>query len=492
MPIKLTSAQIDVKPVSSWTPIEARHILDASGSVEISGNRGNALGFGDTNDLKLSLLLAEEALASVPKFMPIRATFLVNGVGPRAFTGIVTTPRRTLKKRAWSLECEGVRKLVSTTRPHSTGRYRRPVATRTTIASVEDPDDPAYQAGMINEALWRSGGRPAEQDFLYPDALFYYSCEQALIAPDWTWLAGEDAWTECLQLARAAGGQLFQGGDGVVYYRQPLSFASGSISYTFTASVYKDIEEETPTDQVATKIVCSYTPRTARPTAEIVNDSTPRQVEAGATITVELEPKYPIPEDGLEFAQGSTTQLATSAIQATFYDERAVPQGSGGYTHTVDVSAQKIVLTITNTTSRPFKVNKIVLRAQMIVPGEVGRVTAGSGTIERTLEENVFVQTRSHAQILVDMTLAFYGVERPMWTLTGCPFDPARTVGETVGLTVPPWGLSNAPCLIVAIRYSKTGRTCDYTLVSLAGLPQTGNFFLVGSNYTGQSKQLSW
>lgn len=488
MAIKLTTTSIQINPAGTWDTIAPADVLEATGSAEISGNRENALAFGDGSDLRYTIKVAGPAISSIPDRMPIRASFTVDGDSVQVLNGVVVKPSRNLRNRAWVLNCEGVKGLIGTTRPHSPAFYRRPVATKTTATSVEDPANPGYRAGLINYGLWQAGGRPYGQGYI--GALFYYQLDQAILSPDWSWLAGENVWEACRTLARAAGGQLYQDGNGIVRYRQPLSFADSSAVFTFTPEFYNDIDEDSPSGQQMTKIICPYVPRAARALQEVINDTTARLVRGGETIEIVLEPQWPL--KSVQTATGGT-QLKDEAIGATYLDGAKVAQGGGGYTHTLDISAQRIVISLTNATSRPFVVNRVVINGEPITAGEPGSTSAGSGTIERTIEQNDFIQSRTHAQRLCDLTLAFYGIARPERTLKGCKADANRSIGEVVRLTVPAWSILDEPHLIVAIRHSKIGRTCDFVLISLAGLPKTSDYYRIGStNYSGQTLKIGF
>jgi hypothetical protein len=154
--------------------------------------------------------------------------------------------------------------------------------------------------------------------------------------------------------------------------------------------------------------------------------------------------------------------------------------------------AQRITLSITNNSSLPFIVNRIKIDAEPITAGEQGMVTVGSGQPTRTLEDNVYVQTKAHAERLAGMALAFFGAVRTLRTLSGCPYDVNRLVDETVGLTSAALGLSSAPHLITAIRHSDTGTEAEYTLVDTAGLPQTADYWLVQAAVQAGTKKLGW
>src|SRR6185312_16223160 len=138
--------------------------------------------------------------ANTGYFVPIRYTTWMDADTSKTFTGIII--RRTRDMNKMTLDATGMKALIAATKAYSPSFPRRPVATKTTASSIENPATAGYIAGQINYLLWASGGRPYEQSGSYPLATFYYSCDHAILSPDWSWAAGEDSWAECLQLAK--------------------------------------------------------------------------------------------------------------------------------------------------------------------------------------------------------------------------------------------------------------------------------------------------
>lgn len=483
MPI--ASYIVEWRPAGVWVDISA-HIEKVDGSLELSGNRDNALSFGDASDIRCTVITTNLTLQATAYLdVPIRFTPQIDASGGPVFTGIIAG--RDRDQETLTFQCEGYQRLIARTRVYSVVRFRRPVATATTAASVEDPTDGAYQAGLINEALWAAGGRPLEQNFTYPSALFYYSVpESAILAPEWSWLAGENAWDECLKLARASGGQIFQGGDGVVYYKQPLSFGGGTAAYTFDESVYGNLTERGSGDLVVTKVMCPFIPRERQGVQEVINDTTSRLVPDGETITVILEaqsPLYSLVLDGVT--------LPADAVKATALSGKKVEPGDLDIG--VTLLGQQITLAIENTTAEPIAIHALVLQGEPIVAGEAGTASAGTGDVTMTIPDNTYVQSQAHAERLSTMTLAFHGATLPLRSASDLVYDPDRDVGETVSLTSTRWSMSAVAHLIVSKQHSETGIVAGYDLVPVAGLPTSADFFIVGAtSYVGQTKKLGF
>jgi hypothetical protein len=484
MTIHLTSYQVEYKPVSTWLAFSDDAVLSCSGRAEMSGNSEQGLGFGDTSSTTFDLSVLRTALSGVtlPR-LPVRVSYTVDGNTNTHMGFVQSYAGDRFQVR---LTCPGIIDDIPnrTKDLYSPMFYRRPAATKTTATSIEDPSNPNYVGGPINYVCWKAEGRPWEQAGSYPTAPFYYSCDQAILAPDWAWIAGEDGWGECLRLARACGGQLFQGMDGVVRYRSPLTMI-GTPVYTFTADTYGDITEEGSTGQYFASATCSFTPRSVRPMQEVINDATPRKVEPSETVTIPLEPQWPI----TSFLSGTTlTTLPAEHLVVTRYDG----EPSTAYSHTVTLAAQRVSISFTNNEAIPVVIYRIIVHGTPVVAGETQTVTAGSGQPTKLLEDNPFVQNRHHAQQYADMCLAFYGTVRPIRTLSGCPYDAERSNGEAVYVTSAELGLSSALHVILSMDHSETGKKTDYTVVDASGLPVLADYYVVSTTAQSTTKRLAW
>lgn len=481
------SAQIKVAGV--WTTITSS-ILDISGSNEATLNPDNALAFGDSSQIRITVR-GKLALQSYDwELASFKATFGINGNSQLAFHGVITGRERSLDDLTFT--CEGFAALLRDTKAYSPAFHRRPIATKTTASSVEDPDDAAYQAGPINWLLWQAGGRPVEQDAnptYVSEASFWYTCDHALLAPDWTWIAGENGWEEALKLVQASGGQLYQAPDGVIAYRQPYMIADGSGSITLTPSDYRTVRERQSSRQSMDTAIVTFLPRVLRPMQDVATDDTPRLIPAGETIAFDIEPQWPI----ASLETKTDTTLKDDALIVVFVSGVGAATPDTHYSHTISYSAQKISISITNDTTAPLAVHKVTLRGMPIIAGEAGNVTQGSGTRMKTVcDGNTYIQNQAHAERLANIYMDFYGDAHPLRTVSGCVYDPDATIGDVVALTVTEWSLSAVDHVITAIRHNQTGAEMELDLVEVDGLPKTSDHFIVGNDHTGLTKRLGY
>jgi hypothetical protein len=479
----VTTITYDVAYLSgSWTSLSAGSVLDVQVQANASSNRENALAFGEDNATSLTIKTTLDTWSVLTIDTAVRVQYTSGGTG--TYRGILTQRQRDQDQATYQIE--SIRTRIQQTRAYSAAWFRRPVCTRTTATSIDNPATDGYAAGPINWVLWQAGGRPLEQAGTYPTALFYYSCDQALIAPDWTWLAGENGWDECLRLARAGGALLYVQPDGTVRARNPLTMISSSVQ-TYSESDWQSMDERQSNEQVMTRAQAAYTPRRLVAVQTVIDDSTPRLIANGASLTIPLEPQLPIATWVLD---GSS--LPADALTATTLDGHPV---TTGLATSVTTAAQRLTLTVTNTTAVPVLLHRITVRGQPIAAGERGIQTSGGVDTDptRTLEDSPYVQSAIQAQQLIDLSLAYYGTARSVRTVAGLPWAPNREPGTVVSLTCATWGLNAVAHLIMDQQVSQTGAQMDLTCLDITGLPVVGDYFQVGTtNYSGLTRRLGW
>jgi hypothetical protein len=487
MAIASASYTVEWKPGASWVDITAS-VLEVRGGNELTGNPDNALAFGDSSDSTAAITTTASLASTAWARTPIRITFTINGVAAKAFAGIVLERQR--EGTTLHFSCTGYAELIRATKAYSAPFALRPVATKTTASSSEDPSSGSYSAGLINWIFWQAGGRPLEQNFnttYQAAAKFWYSCDQAALAPLWTWAAGEDGWAECQKLAQASGGQVFQASDGTVMYRQPYGYADSAPLYTFDTSVYEaEPSEQASAAKVTTSVRCSYVQRAERPMQRIAEDSTPKIIWPGRTEVITVEPSWPITE-----LERNGSSLTADALQMTIGAGEKAILGTH-YTATVVAAAQQITITITSIAAYALQLWGYVLKGKPIMASEGGSVVVGSGTEQRSIDDNPYIQTAEHAKRLASLYLLYYATPRPLRTIKHCVYDPNRTVGEVVSLTIPEWSITAQPHLITSIQHDETGLFADYQLAYVGDLPKASDYFQIGPSYAGQNKKITY
>lgn len=501
--VLIASYSVEIRPATTWQTLPTSAVLEVSGLAETNGNTDAALAPGDSSTLSIDARIAYSAISEVViDDLPIRVTYQISSsagtFSARSFVGHVVKAETSYRGSSWSLRAEGIAQHIAKTRAWSPVFERRPPATKTTAASIEDPANGNYRGGILNWLMWQAGGRPFEQQATYPNALFYYTFEQAQLAIDYAWLEGENGWDEALNIVRTVGGQLFQRQDGVVQYRQPLGFGATTGGHTFSdagtrsASLtrYSDIQVARRTRKRMTRLICAYVERRRMALQQVIDDTTATPIQHGKDATITLTPDNPLASLQLD----QYGKLPVGALTIVDGLNRPV-QAEIGYYHSVVWSARKIELTITNVSGGPITVHRVQLSGEPVAKAAAGVVTIGAGdaTGTLTLPDSVYIQRASHAEWLCQVTLALQGGVRPVYTLRDCPYDPRRTTGEVVLLEVQKWAIASSPWLIIGIRHERTGTRSHYDLIPVGDLPRADQFYLVGpTNYAGSPRLLAW
>lgn len=464
---------------AGWVAISDDDIISVSGMVDAGGG-SSGLDFGANAAPRgtITLMHTTTLAALAWETLRVRARYGFAGSNElKRLDGVVTGRARALESAELSWSVAGFDQSISDTECFSPLFYRRPAATATTLTSIEDPTNGNYAAGLANYIFWTAGGRPYEQLASYTTAVFYYACEPALMSPEWSWIAGENAWGELDRLARACGGQVFQRADGVMAWVNPI-VGTGS-GYTFTESLYADIAESGQREDYITLARCAYTGRRLQPQQVVYEDSTPRLIAIGETLVLTLESELPVYQ--WTVVSGSTLPAETvNAVDLWF--------GNVAVTVTLTSSAAgRAVISIPNVHATAIIINHLVLWGRPIAVSEEGQSSYGSGVPAREIGEQggIYVQTRGHAERLCRIYVDIYGTARPARRLTGCGYDPDRTLGEVVGLTCAEWSLSAVAHRISTIDHSDTGASMELTLVPTTGLLTSTDLFEIGGSYSG-------
>lgn len=475
------AAEVDTG--SGYTAVPAQYVLDVSGAVEAAGG-DSGMNFGAEATATATVVLDPAAgLAWDGAKIRIKYGFDTSDTLARVAGIVIAEDAQDDGPITWTVA--GWDEPIARTPVYSPLFFRRAASTATSVSSVEDPTNGAYAAGLVNYICWTAGGRPYEQAGSYPTATFYYSCDTSLIVPEWSWCAGENAWEELGRIARACGLVIYQDADGVLRCRHALNLA-GSGSYTFTSAVFKRARRSAARGEKIASARCSYTARALQPRAIVYEDTTPRFVLPASTTTFTLEFRQPVYD-----VEASGSTLPADSIAAITTEGLAV-----SVTPTiVSLAAGRIQIQVGNAGNDVLIISRVQIRGRALAPVEDGIVTVGSGTPERELgsDTGVYVQSRRHAERIAKLYVDFYGTPRPTYELSECGYDPDRFVGEAVLFTYAPWGLTNAPCRITAIRHSNTGATMDVSLVPTSGIPTLADVFVWGQTYAdGVTKTLSY
>jgi hypothetical protein len=464
---------------SAWVDV-SQHVV----RTRVQSQLPKALDLGAGAIPTATITLSDATLSIIPAFAPVRISYgLVSTATIRRFVGYVTSISRIAPSPsavAWN--CQGVAAAIAAQTIRIPVRRNRPPHTQTTSTSIEDPNNSSYSAGMINEVLWRAGGRPLQQQAAYPTAPWYYDCTSSLLTPEWSWLDGENAWDDIARLCRAVGSIIYQDEDGVVRVRSVVHATSGSAVYGWTdqaltaaqriaqnRGLYQTIEERRSWEDVPSAITVRYVRRGVSGVVECYNDTTARYLLPNQSLQLQLDSTEPILNlERIEIDAASTVSGTAVSIQQ-----------SG-----VQAVAHTITLTATNPSNEPAIITAIRAYGTVVLAIEEGTASAARTptTItsrELRTEDNPYVQNELHARGLARLLNDLYGVARPSVTLRRCASDVDRTVGQIVSVTSSALGYTDERC-VIEYTANDANSWMDVSVTPLSGLPQISDLFVVG------------
>lgn len=407
------------------------------------------------------------------------------------FVGVITGRSRGRRSGAWRVG--GLDTIIGNEKVWSPLFTKRAPFTRTSATSVENPASAGYRGGIGNYLAWTLGGRPLEQQASYPNALFYYSFEQSVLAPKYTWTAGENLWNELDRLCQSCGGQVFQDNSGTLRYVGPLGLATGLPVYTLTdapltaaqrseqnAIPYGDVSEDSDLKQVTTGVSCVFTERLLQGTQTIYDkqDPLPAPLRGGETATIQCDTQWPI------FDAGRVAVTVEAAIGRTL----AKPSAAQLVVTITDRKATRFAVQLTNTLGEPIQIYRVKLAGRPITAAEPGSAFfSASGALDtaKTMEipESPLIQSASHARRLCRMIWDFHGGDRGRIRLSDVPYHPYLQLGAPVYFTSVDWEETNTVCRVVALRPAGDG-FMEVELGRAAGLPVRDEFYIIGQTYS--------
>lgn len=495
--IALPTFTVEVNTGAGYVTVSGAEVASINTKLQTTNNIDNGFAFGTVATTDTIITITDAYTIASWQQAKLRVSYGFDTSDKVvAFEGVIV--KRQRQARMFQYECRGFDYLIERKKIYTGIFYRRPIATKTTVLSIEDNTDVNYRGGLLNYIMWEAGGRPYEQPSYAsdPNFKFWYSFDESIVKPRWSWISGENAWEEAYRLVRAAGGQLYQDIDGVIYYKQPLSFgyvASGAVLYEFDTSTFQTITEDASTIENLDTVKASFIERVLQPMQQVYDSTTPQLIPDGEITEVLLEMQYPIYQYADQFDSLGVIE-SKQFIKATYMDGRDATDDYVDFTAVVDKSAaQKVIFEIDNATGEPIAINKITVQGRPIMAGSEGiaEYTNGTGS-ELQLEDNVYIQSYAQAYRLVRMVYDFYHTNRALITLHNVGYDPDRYLGEVVELSFSDWGLANSRHRIIALDYAN-GATMNVTMVPISGLVTRDDVFICGTTYSaGTSKKVSY
>lgn len=422
----------------------------------------------------------------------------VAGSWERCFSGILKRQEPNGDATGYIYEAGGWDDDIGKIRVQTPLRYRRFLATKTTASSIEDPDDPDYRAGILNEVFWKAGGRPYDQAASYTSADWYYGCDGTSVAPKWSWVDGENAWSEALALAEDAGGQIYMDAFGVIRYVNPLHLAEvvgGAPVIRDTGpweagAILHDGKPRPTIDLSAAynAATCRFQYRDLQPRQEVYSARAPFRVGPEATVEHTLTTQWPV-------RWRTEAGVVDYTIRPVCVDYAGAPVSL-----TISVTAeyaQSLVVSFTNPLSEPVMVAKIAVDGRpvsVVHEGEARYVGArfdanAARDVERRLADSIYTQTEPAALRRARMAVLFDGIPRPVYTGVRVPYLSGVNVGGYARFYSARLGLSDVPCRIIAKQIEASGRAMTLDLASVEGLRKLSELWVVGQTYAASDER---
>lgn len=476
------------KASGAWDAIPG--LLSQTVTIESADGGSSPLGFAPNVLPRATFATTSASWSSPWRRVPVRliATVTIDGAAPVAeytFTGILIGRDRS--GDVVSYEAAGWDERIRRARVRTPLRYRRPLATKTTGTSIEDPANPAYAAGLLNEVFFRAGGRPYEQVITYPVADWYYSCDGSSVAPEWGWVDGENAWEEALELAEAAGGQVYQDALGTIRYINPLSYAETAGAVIHFADTgpqatnrvlfhHADMSVRENVEGLFNAAACRFVRRSLRQTQEIYKNRDPFSVDPGATVSRDLAMQWPIWKYGaVTVAAGNYSGAAVSPTVAI-----------------TEQSAQQLTISITNPSATlPMIVTEIRAEGQPVTVLHEGIAryvgarwdALAAEDVELRLRDSIYTQSEPAARRRSRMSVVFTGQPRPIYQIARAPFIPGLNVGAYALLSWSGGGIASLACRVTRRALLDDPGVMAVDLVPVTGIAKLSDRFVVGRTY---------
>lgn len=406
--------------------------------------------------------------------------------------------------------------------------------------------------GVINTIFWIIGGRPYKYKkyFKYINHVprFYFDCDHSPIYPKFTWLNQENISEDFASLASAAGGQITQTTDGVVRFINPHSFAPTPKNITITDSMFASLTIEEESAVTFNKVIMTFSPRYLGANQVVLEDPIGKYLPYNEEFRHEIE--FPQPVDRLTnktfFGSGvafgasggyfgideyinsrdfvtavdytgetASVNLKIPRLTNIYYPRYRFTWNTNNNTATWSIQndtrktpGQYMELLVKATDqTRPLYLAKITLYGTPVLTGEpqtlkrdidldfTGLVEAGivpSGLREVEVKDNPYVQTKDHAQRLMDVIRYLHKRPRPAVNISDMVYNASIQLGDVITLNSVFYSLQGL-YKVTSLTIKNTGALMDLTLVDVSDIKIKNDFFIVGSGYNSNDiRFLSW
>lgn len=470
---------------------ETANLVDASGSMRLSPP-GEAIlsGRGQVDEMRVVLrnpagryspLLSTGALyASIADggYYQRKVTFEVSIDGgsnyTAVFTGVVKSLRETGASSRNAPEVELVCRSMD-------DRLLQKKLT-TTSSGMATRYDQGWTEAQIMDAFLAAAGLTNGVDYVLDPGLF--------VIP-WSWLDDEPVLEDIWQLAAACGGRAFCDRNGILVYENALHWLNSphnTSQETLDTGDFQTLRVRYDDGNLFNSVTVEVAPRQAVSSDVLWEPDEDIVVPAGASKTV-------------------VARLRTPVYRVDAVNWHATTTGGADITASVSLSrtdyAQRLSLAFANA----HATHAAYIRGlQVVGAGVVGAPSAeetrtstdsfwtGRTGRNRSLRGNPYIQSRAQAGMLASMLCDWLDTPRVLFSATGCPGDPLRSLGRRVTISDANSLSSNRDAYITGIswRYDRNGFKQDLEMVDAAGYypyADTGGYFIVGTSVLGATTE---
>ena len=453
--------------------------------VELQMTEGNTgLGWGNAAVPRATIRATAATVDAAWSYRPVKVRVSVDG---GAFQDLFTGPLLEQEDDGVSLRytAGGMDVIIQRAPVRTPVRRRRPIATKTTATSNEDPD--SGSPGWANEVFWRGGGRPWDQRGSYPlssTVLFYYICDGSSVAPPAYCVDGDNAWESLLLLAEAGAGQIYQDASGVMHFVNPLSFGESaaspphltdSLATVPTGVPYGRLSRQAVVEGVISTAHAPFKVRGVQVMQQVYEDKTAYDIAPSASRDFELAFQWPIATHGNVTIEASTAQGVPTSVTPSI----------------ITTSGMRRVIRVTNPSSTVgLIVHRIAAEGEPVSVVSEGTASFTGSSVgpfpaELRLPSNDAVQTYADARRWSRMAVRFFNSPRPVYSLSDLPYSPLLLPGAYALLTSARRGLSSVGCRITRVQVERSGaKIASLSCVPLTGLPKLSDFLIIGNTYS--------
>src|SRR5690349_21237562 len=141
--IALPTYTVSIDQGAGYVAITDAEVRSIGTKLETTNNLDNAFAFGTVATTSAVVEIADSTTISAWQEARIRIQYGFNASSEVvAFEGIII--KRQHKGHFYTYECEGYSYTIQRKKIYTEVFYRRPIATKTTVTSIEDYSDPNY------------------------------------------------------------------------------------------------------------------------------------------------------------------------------------------------------------------------------------------------------------------------------------------------------------------------------------------------------------